>query len=317
MLLAMAILTSVAGAFLPSWFIYVTAWDPPRIELVRDQSGVAQFLPEEFLIGVSQDLIEFGPEFFPSRARTEGAGACYIESDCSSRLHISALSEAELFQLRVLRISSLSVLGLSLVALGFIVIRIVMPSLLRAYQQRHILIIAVTALILVLLVAIVLIVRLTPVAQEFIIEERLPEWGQCDAPPLILMGAQCSLIPGGAIIQVGTVTWQMPTIQPLGPVGVGLSFVLMIVATILYRFGAKSAQAQQPQQQVESSEGIKETISSVGEEEDWNRPEIVKRWGNIVLQCPQCSAFNSIHLENCRRCSTSLKFAQKVKNPYL
>lgn len=244
-LLVIAILTSVVGVFLPSWFTYVTAWDPPRVELVRDQSGGAQFLPEQPLIGIAQSLIEFGPEFFPPRERTEGAGACYIESDCSSRLHVSALSEADLSQLRIIRISSLSVLGLSLVALGFVLIRIVMPNLLRAYRQRRFLAIAVTALILLSLVTIVFISKSTPVMQESIIKERLPEWGRCDEPePPLTIGATCSLFTYSVRVQVGTVTWQMPTIQLLGPILMGLSLVLMIAATILYRFGANGAQAQ-------------------------------------------------------------------------
>ena len=49
----------------------------------------------------------------------------------------------------------------------------------------------------------------------------------------------------------------------------------------------------------------------------WNKPQIADKWGNAVLQCPQCSALNSLQLKNCRRCSLSLKSASKVKNPYL
>ena len=50
----------------------------------------------------------------------------------------------------------------------------------------------------------------------------------------------------------------------------------------------------------------------------WHRPEVVGGWGSTVLQCPQCHTLNPhIIVENCRRCSTSLKSAPQVKNPYL
>jgi ATPase subunit of ABC transporter with duplicated ATPase domains len=48
-----------------------------------------------------------------------------------------------------------------------------------------------------------------------------------------------------------------------------------------------------------------------------NPPDKVSNWGDTLLECPQCSVLNSIRLENCRRCSASLKSARKVKNPYL
>jgi ribosomal protein L40E len=47
------------------------------------------------------------------------------------------------------------------------------------------------------------------------------------------------------------------------------------------------------------------------EDRRWNRPEIVSMWGSTVLQCPQCATLNSIHLENCRRCSASLNLRRK------
>lgn len=52
------------------------------------------------------------------------------------------------------------------------------------------------------------------------------------------------------------------------------------------------------------------------EYERWHRPEIVGTWGGTVLECPQCSTLNSVNLENCRKCSASLKSAPRVKNPY-
>ncbi|CAG0994833.1 hypothetical protein ANRL2_03484 [Anaerolineae bacterium] len=49
----------------------------------------------------------------------------------------------------------------------------------------------------------------------------------------------------------------------------------------------------------------------------WNKPQIADKLGHVVLQCPQCSTLNSIQRENCRRCSSSLKSAPKIRNPYL
>jgi ribosomal protein L40E len=48
----------------------------------------------------------------------------------------------------------------------------------------------------------------------------------------------------------------------------------------------------------------------------WHRPEIVGTWGSTVFQCLQCSTLNSLNLQTCRRCSTSLNSAPKVRNPY-
>jgi predicted RNA-binding Zn-ribbon protein involved in translation (DUF1610 family) len=57
--------------------------------------------------------------------------------------------------------------------------------------------------------------------------------------------------------------------------------------------------------------------AKVEEYDRWHRPEIVSAWGSTVLKCPQCSTLNSRRLENCRRCSASLKSATEITNPYL
>lgn len=59
----------------------------------------------------------------------------------------------------------------------------------------------------------------------------------------------------------------------------------------------------------------------------WHRPDVVRKWGPMVLKCPQCSTLNPIGvysislvphvLDKCRRCSASLNSAPQIKNPYL
>lgn len=53
------------------------------------------------------------------------------------------------------------------------------------------------------------------------------------------------------------------------------------------------------------------------ESRPWNNPRVIARWGNTLLQCPQCSTLNVPNLETCRRCSASLKSASRVRNPCL
>jgi len=53
------------------------------------------------------------------------------------------------------------------------------------------------------------------------------------------------------------------------------------------------------------------------EYERWHPPERVSAWGDTVLECPKCSTLNSLNLENCRRCSASLRGAPRVKNPFV
>lgn len=51
--------------------------------------------------------------------------------------------------------------------------------------------------------------------------------------------------------------------------------------------------------------------------ESWHPRHIVTTWGEVVYECSTCGAINSMSLTTCRRCSTNLKTAKKVNNPYL
>jgi Double zinc ribbon len=59
----------------------------------------------------------------------------------------------------------------------------------------------------------------------------------------------------------------------------------------------------------------------------WHRPDVVRKWGPIILQCPVCSFLNPPRgfaqdillpksTDKCRHCSASLQSAQSIKNPY-
>lgn len=49
----------------------------------------------------------------------------------------------------------------------------------------------------------------------------------------------------------------------------------------------------------------------------WHNPQEMTKWGISLLQCTKCSTLNSASMSKCRRCSTDLKNAREVRNPFL
>lgn len=116
----------------------------------------------------------------------------------------------------------------------------------------------------------------------------------------------------------------------------GYKFILEEITTLeqdeqarlreIERERQESAMREKLQREIEQEEMKKRKKKEQEEEEyaRWHRPDIVSKWGAVVLQCSECSTLNPVDIaqfppkefSECRRCRASLKSAARIKNPY-